>query len=59
MSVTTYPEAALYTGERREEDVLGHILTGGESNALGGHLVSSTGTVLVPVTHLALVYTQS
>ena len=56
---TAYHQTALYTGERREEDVLGDFFTGGESNALSGHLVGSTGTVIVAVTDLALVYTQS
>ena len=55
----SYPEAALDTGERREEDVLGDVWPGGESDALSGHLVRSTGAVVVAVTHLALVYTQS
>ena len=55
----SYPEAALDTGERGEEDVLGDVLTGGESDALCGDLVCSTGAVVVAVTHLALVYTQT
>ena len=54
----SYPEAALDTGERREEDVLSDIWPGGESDALSGHLVRSTGAVVVAVTHLGLVNTQ-